>query len=794
MGLLWKKLFRELLHHKIRSIVIILLIAMSIAFYSGMVLLKDNVLASLDKTYEELHYEDVAFRVLGYAPQDNFTDLADSIPNIKYWDTRLALKSLVQVDDVEFNGKMFGIDPTRQPNVNNLLIVKGSYFSPTDNTSVLLQEIFAEKNNLKVGDKLIVLFGSYKLALTIKALVFSPEFKYSVDDNGAPSPGTFAPFWVPLPLVQQLFGKGQVVNEYLIQVHEKSKINQTIDDVTRILLNRGISVASTQGDKEPDHKMMMADIGAVDEYAVSFGLVVLFTAIFVIYDGITKIIASQRTTIGILRAMGSTKQKLLVHYMSIGLILSILGIILSFPITYEFSVLFRDFYLNFLKLRITALSFNWVPLYKFSAVVILTALLASLFAAYRVASILPVEAMSGYFKEQGFSHTIIDKVVDKLSRKRKVTIKIPIRHIFGRKRRTLLTTLTVTLATVLVLSSLGSMDSILYQINQYFDNNLQYQLLGYLDGPHDPNEIFPQLENYSSVNRVEGIVRQFALIKSPSYNATTVLNAFPQDSALRKYTFREGSLKKGEIVIGSKLAKDLNVGVGDTVSVITQSYGFFPFTIKNFTISGIVAELLDVEIFLDLATAQAFLSLGNRITGVAIQVKSDDQVTHLKKDLLDSNIPFITIEDALQVKNSVLALMQGLIGFISVVVIIGIVILLLFSLNVVVLDVMEREREFINLRTNGASTYKISSIISLQLFFILIFTFILEFPFTYYITDWLNHSVTEDIMVITTYISPTSYLLGFFSLIIGTGLGLIFAIRYALKIDLALMTRLRFRS
>ena len=122
-------MLRELWGMKLRSTLIILSIALSIAVYGGLLLLKQNVDSSLNKTYQELHYEHAAFRGYNYFYLDNITGIENIDNNILEVDYRLTLSATVLWKGKQYTSAIHGISTLPQPKLNRLSLQEGATLS-----------------------------------------------------------------------------------------------------------------------------------------------------------------------------------------------------------------------------------------------------------------------------------------------------------------------------------------------------------------------------------------------------------------------------------------------------------------------------------------------------------------------------------------------------------------------------------------------------------------------------------------------------------------------------------------
>ena len=789
-----KKLFRELWEMKFRAVLVILSIGMAIGLYGGLLLVEDNVFASRDLTLADLKYEDARFSTFGMANTSIVADINSNVDNIKTIDQRIALDTIVSYNDEEFSGLIYGIDSSRRPLINNLLIDNGTYFNSDSSGEVIIELRFAEANDINIGDNITLNYGSYKIQRTVVGVAFSPEYKYVINPNtGFAEKGYFSPVWMPIDEIYDMLGMNDVLNEVLIQVVDNGKLDETITKVQDYLANNGIRSLAIKGVDELDSAFMEEDVSSLGEFSVAIGVIILLVAIFVIYDALTKIITSQRTLIGIMRALGANSKELLQHYVSFGVILSVIGIIIGLPLGYFFMYLITGEFAKLIGLTFIATNFNIHPFYTPMILTMVVTILSSIFAVIKIIKISPVEAMTNQTIKKDFTKSYpSEKLFDLLSGKRKYSTKIPVRQVLRRKRRSIMTALTVAVTALLVLASIGFMNSFFYQLDNYYVDNVQYQLEGRLDQPYIIDDFNQDLQNIAHIRWFEGMISQSIMASSAKDNITTTFNAFRIDTKLRVFNFEAGKFEEGKVVLGRIIAKDLGLTIGDSVKLFSQAYNDSTYVEKSYEISGILSEFMDSLVFMTLPTAQLELGMGEKVNSIAIQ--SEGNIKEIKKDLINSSIPFSGILDTEQSKNSFVTLLEGMMGMVASIVIIGILILILFSLNIVVLDVMEREREFVNLRTSGAQTGTISKVIGLQIFLITLLVFVFDIILTPQVITYLIDATFASLATISTYIEPVSYLIGAISVVIGLGFGVVSSIRRTMRISLLVATRLRFRN
>ena len=137
-------------------------------------------------------------------------------------------------------------------------------------------------------------------------------------------------------------------------------------------------------------------------------------------------------------------------------------------------------------------------------------------------------------------------------------------------------------------------------------------------------------------------------------------------------------------------------------------------------------------------------------------------------------------------------MIQGIMGMIGIMVLLGFATIAIFSFNTIVLDVMSREVEFVNLRSLGADKKKIRKIIMFQGIIITVIGSALAIPIGFYASDAVIQSMMAELMVMDTVIFPESYAIAIISAFLASSIGIFSAIKRVMKIDLvnALRTRM----
>lgn len=317
------------------------------------------------------------------------------------------------------------------------------------------------------------------------------------------------------------------------------------------------------------------------------------------------------------------------------------------------------------------------------------------------------------------------------------------RNIWRHPKRTLLTAAAISFA-IMVLQffyslQLKSYDAAIGASTGIFHGHIQIQGTGYNDTPEIRNIVPNAVALKDKVAKLDGIdgisVRAFGygLISSESRSfGAQIVGVEPESEGTISNI--PGLVKQGEFlkshhtlgaVVGSTLAKNLKVGVGDTVTVMSQGYD-----------GSLVAVVLDVigifesgSVDLDRNTIEISLSDFNEQFGmegsahsIVIRTKDVDtatkllpQVKEIASNIDDASLDVLDWERLLPgLKQSIdLDMSSGWLFYFSLIIIVS------FSiLNTFLMSVLERSYEFGVILSLGGNSMLLAKLVLLEALFL----------------------------------------------------------------------------
>ena len=520
----------------------------------------------------------------------------------------------------DFTGVQVDVFLERENVVNTPYLVKGSEFDPSDTDGVWLANAFAVRRGLDVGDDFTIEYNGVTFTKEIKGLVETPEYEYRQADGDADmyleNIAIVFMSYDAFPIrdyVTHLIESGKITAK---KVAENAKLldekleqlkaaGMTVDDITQDML---LQIADNMSDEKlaklmPYTQMIVRtkDGGALsheDEIAealdydysaiidrksvqglarldseldqhqaFAYVFVVIFVgiAVLVIATSMGRIVEKQRTQIGTMNALGMKRWKVILHYISYSLIVSVLGVIVGLAAGVGAGApamigMFEQYYI------VPGLHSAFHPMYILIAVVIVAVCSFSCFLSCRkVLKIKPAEALRPAAPKQG-KKCIFERLPfwDKLS----FNTQYNLRDISRAKLRTFMGIVGTAVGMLLMLYGVGcnQLVDIMTDIsfNKIYTTRYQVKLSAdtkLVDADNLADELSGELvmtdaveiSKVKNASSAEKKKETLTVIEGKQlYNLIDVNNEITQ-------------LVPGTVGISRKLAADMGIKVGDTI-------------------------------------------------------------------------------------------------------------------------------------------------------------------------------------------------------------------------------------
>ena len=457
MRVLDRKLLRDLWRIKGLVLAIALVIGAGVATF----VMWMGTLESLDQTraayYERHRFADV-FAVVKRAPARIAGRIA-LIPGVKTVDARIVKDVTLDIPGLEepATGRLISIPERGPQRLNAIAIRSGRSVAPGRPDDVVIGEAFAEAHGFAPGDHFFATINGRKRRLNIVGIALSPEYVYSLAPGALlPDDTRFGVLWMGREALAAAFDLEGAFNDVSLTLLRNANLTEVIARLDDLLEPYGGTGAFDRGDQVSDW-FLSGEIEMLGMMAKVMPAIFLAVSAFLLNMVVSRLIATERAEIGLLKAFGYGNGAIAGHYVKLVLAMAGFGILVGFAVGAwlgrDITALYTKFYrFPFLFYRPSAGVFVTAALVTMAAAVVGTA------GAIRGAVALPpAEAMAPppppQYRRGQFGRLRLAAFLDQPS----VMI---LRHISRWPLRAALTTTGIALAVAVLLSSLFWLDAI----------------------------------------------------------------------------------------------------------------------------------------------------------------------------------------------------------------------------------------------------------------------------------------------------------------------------------------------
>jgi putative ABC transport system permease protein len=627
-----------------------------------------------------------------YLPQQDILNALDGIQGIQTVETRLISSTLVDVTHNDTSslvrGRIIGVEVADGgPHVNSIYVPDGSGRTLTSADAAqnvaVLEYKFVNANDLEPGDSVRI---SGDIALDFVGAGYSPEYFIIMPETGSYfAEKNFAVIFVPLDTAQRISNRAGMVNDVSILLTpdaDPDTVRTAIEDrMAQVFPDTGIQITKRQDDVL--YSGMYSDADGDQTLWTMVALLFLIGASAGAFNLTGRMIESQRRQIGIGMALGVPRRWIAFRPLLVGFQVAALGVVFGIFVGWVLGKAFAQNLENLMPLPFWEFSFYWPGYFLGALLGILMPFAATLLPVWRAVRVTPVDAIqTGYNvgKGGGFS-----RLANHLPLPGKSFVHMPVKNVLRSPWRTLLTVLGMAIAVLLMTTSLGLGDTLAKTMTQA-DEAYRYRghdrVLVTLDTfyPVDSETIasITDLRQPDGQPYFEATETSLIVGGSLSNDTRTIDNVAIElhdvTNAIWLPSLKEGHLEAGQpgIVIAQKAADDLDIGVGDTLT-LTHPYSEGSTTFRlvetEVPVVGIHNSPLRPLVYMDMSNASMMGLAGqsNQIVvspGVSVNTI---QRTLLARPGVGSVEPISTFTDNV---NQMLSMMENILSVCEVVVLI----------------------------------------------------------------------------------------------------------------------------
>lgn len=762
--MLKKKMFRDIKQNLSQFITIFLMVLIGVMVYVGIEAYMDGMTSAADNFYKNNNIQDL--NVMGNL-SDKDLDKIKSLDNVKDAEKKLVVNA-IDKDDKDKTYLLSFIDSN---NISKFHIMDGEKFD-VNKKGAWVDNFYAEKNNLKVGDTIKIKYDTFSLEEKILGLINVPDHIYDVKDESefVPNRENFGFVYLSVNEIPESYIKDLVMKEMKItdeKIFDKYVTNFNYKEYIpynyiMVDVNKKKNVTSVKEDIEDKISNAKAIVkiedtlsyqryqGEIDEGASYVGIfsgLFLFIAMLSVITTMTRVVKKQKLQIGTMKALGIKNSKIVMHYVGYGFFVSlaaaIVGIILG---KYFIGTFFLNMEMDYFEVP------NGIPVVKpLSYLVALLVVMVVSFITYLTCRKelfkKPAEALRNEVPNVKVSSFNLS--TKGIFKKLNFSSKWNYRDILRNKFRTVTAVVGIVGCCMLIVCAFGMLNSMNHFIKLQFEDlyNFNYKLS--LKENIKDDELKVLTDKYGN-NTSETLTIETKIGKEREANTIFVTNA----GNLVRFQNENGEFikvnKNNGVYVTRKLAAQKNLKVGDTIK--WHIYG-----VNKYYESKIVGLTKDPQV-------QNLTMTKEYLESLDIDYKPDSLYTNtdLKgvKDIKNVSL----VQDINELKNGLESMLSMMKSMIMLIIVFAIGLGAIIIYNMGILSYSEKQYQFATLKVLGFSDKKIRKIFVQQNNWITVLSIIIGLPTGYYMTSWIFKSVIADNYDFSAYINLSTYLIA----IIGT--------------------------
>ncbi len=695
-NVLWKDIFRDIKRTKGKFISIASIIALGVMLFSGVKIAPINMKATADKYYDDYNLMDLrVLSTLGLTDEDvNDIKNIEGVLGVEPSKTLDAI-SRIDSNDFVIRVHSLSNDNLNEDNedyINRLNLIEGRL--PSNSGECVVGKESFESLNLKIGDKIKLNSGNesdINDSLTtneyeVVGIVKTPYYLSNQIGNSSIGNGTVKTYM----FINEFDFKSEIYTDIYVTVKDAKaldsydekyfdvtdKVKESIESISNLIIDRRYNelineanVELNKGKDEYEAKKSEAEekileiqkpgfyvldrkshysyvdyensANSIDKLSNVFPVFFFVVAALVCLTTMTRMVDEQRVNIGTLKALGYSKGSIAKKFIVYALFASLIGCVLgvALGLTALPSIIFNAYSIMYILPKMTFV-IN-IPLIIAIFVISIGVTTLATYAACRIELIeVPSILMRPKAPKEG--KRILLERIPFIWNRFNFTSKVTIRNIFRYKKRFMMTVIGIAGSTALLLTGFGIKDSIKTVVSKQYGELTQYDVSINLNETinSDEKNILEEYlkqdskaDDFIFIRSESGETLANEISKNVNIIVTDEDKKFDEFQHLQDRKSKETViLPKNGIVISEKLAKLLNVKVGDEIELINNNDNK-----AQAKIGAIVEHYINHYVYID---ADYYKELFNNVpeeNSIFVKVNNEDYISEISNNLINMN-------------------------------------------------------------------------------------------------------------------------------------------------------------
>ncbi|MEO8019777.1 MAG: ABC transporter permease [Pseudomonadota bacterium] len=565
MRALDRKLLRDLWRLRSQVITIALVVASGVGGYIGSLSAHASLASLRDDYYESARFAHV-FAPVRRAPRALLNRLR-AIPGVLDLDMSVAAATTITVPgaiDV-MTGQIVSLPARPDVGMNRVVLARGRWVEPDDASGVLLSQSFARARGIVPGDRLSILMNGRYQSVRVNGIALSPAYIFAASQGGFADDTRFGVLWMPEERLAAAYDLRGAFNLLSVRLDSSADPVHVIGALDRLLAPYGAIGAYARKD-QLSHKMLTQEIEEQRVFGTVLPAVFLAVAVFLLHVLISRHIATERTQIAALKAMGYGDRTIGAHYFAFTAATVVLGVAIGLGVGIAFGRWMTGLYARVFSFPEFRFSLEaWVV----SSAVLLAAFagIAATLTAVRAVIRLPAAEAMRPPAPAHFHRTLLERL--RLGRLLSAPARMVVRELERRPLRAVLTTLGIASSVAIIIAGTWWGDAFDSLVDAELFRRDRADVMIALNEP-------TQMSGLGEIRRMPGVLTAEAARTVPvrlrhgSREYRTALIGIEPGANLKRVqdaNYRNLPLVPGTLILNDRLARALDLRPGDSVDV-----------------------------------------------------------------------------------------------------------------------------------------------------------------------------------------------------------------------------------
>jgi len=574
VGVIWHKIWYDLWHNKLRTLLVILSIAVGVFALGVTFGMVEQMLPTMDAAHA------------ASKPSHATLLLTQTVDR----DTLLALRRTPGVAEVEalnmvqIRWKLHHEDEWRR----GALLQRDNYESQTNDQVQLkagewpheqglsIERMHSPFYGIDIGDQVIIEVGQRERVFPITGKIRHPF---------VPPPSMYDEAWFfGSDQTLELFGlpKGKFAQLKLrVEPYSADYAKLVTSAVKERLAKQGIGVGATVY-QDPQKHWGRTFVDGMSLVVEVLAVISMLLSVVLVLNTLTAVITQQTNQIGVLKAIGGSSFTITKVYLAGVLVYGLLSLLIAFPLGAWASFRVSQWFLGLYNIDYEQYSLSSRTLIVEAIAALAVPLLGALLPVLSAAAITVRQAISSYGLGGDFHSNWLDRFIETIGRRFLVSYNaMALSNTFRRKGRLLLTQLTLATAGVMFLMVMTLSSSITATTDAEFGRHT-YDAVFNLEDLQRQDSLVRFTEAIPGVNKAD---RWLAIPASILHQGQRTLDAgmgaqlqgLPADDPMYRPMIVAGRwFNSGDervVVMNQRTADDAHIRVGDTITLDLGVYG-----------------------------------------------------------------------------------------------------------------------------------------------------------------------------------------------------------------------------